>query len=215
MPSVRHSASYDSNPEMMILPDRDSLASPNDYDDSSAAPPAGPGGHEIKTADLLYAPPVPPPKSSGMWKRQSYLSVAINSRQQDRGIRQQTVITSPTTTANNQALSSFDSIDTIDTSSTEPRMDQVTTSFESSATDSTTGQPQPQELVQTAATTTSGNGQHHHRMLSSHRGDSGYKSLESSVPAATIAPRLIRPLAAALSEGFLLFKNKFSLWRWI
>lgn len=71
------------------------------------------------------------------------------------------------------AHSSFDSIDTIETSSTDAsRLEHVTTSFESSATaDTTTTDSTTGDTSNTA--TTGGNP----RLLSA-RGDSGYRSLE-------------------------------------
>ncbi len=176
MPSVRHSASFDSNPE--ILPDevteaKDLINTSNLTDGELTS---------NKTPGLLY-----PTTSSGMWKRQSYRSIAINSRHQRL---QHNLQTSP----NNQPQSSFDSIDTIETSSTDAsRLDQVTTSFESSATDSTNG---PEQTAQQQSSGVN-------RMLAS-RGDSGYKSLESSaIP--TNRPRLAKSLATTRSEGDILF----------
>ena len=104
------------------------------------------------------------------------------------------------------AQSSFDSIDTIETSSTDAsRLEHVTTSFESSATadttttDSTTGD--------TPNITTSSA---HPRMLST-RGDSGYRSMEVATqqpaqqqqqqqhPLQQHAGRLTKSLATTLS----------------
>ncbi len=121
-----------------------------------------------------------PVASSGSWKRQSYRSIAMNSR-----LRRQNGPTGiPLQQSPQQPQSSFDSIDTIETSSTEAsRMDHVTTSFESSATDSTNG---PEVTIQPSVS---------HRMLAL-RNDSGYRSLESAV---VPAPRLTKTLATALS----------------
>lgn len=177
MPSVRHSASFDSNPE--ILPDEVTEAKDLINTSNLAAGELT----NNKTPGLLY-----PTTSSGMWKRQSYRSIAINSRHQRL---QHNLQTSP----NNQPQSSFDSIDTIETSSTDAsRLDQVTTSFESSATDSTNG------AEQTAQQQSSGV----NRMLAS-RGDSGYKSLELSATIPANRPRLAKSLATTHSEGDILF----------
>ena len=154
--------SFDSNPECLPGEDEEDLGR-NVY--------AVPSPNETKTQTSLL-----PAVNSGTWKRQSYRSIAINSRLR----RQNGPAISP-----QQPQSSFDSIDTIETSSTEPsRMDHVTTSFESSATDSTNGTEAA--IIQPSVS---------HRMLSL-RNDSGYRSLES---AAVPAPRLTKALAATLS----------------
>ena len=141
---------------------------------------------ESKSANMLL-PVVSSSSSSGAgltWRRESYRSVAINSR-----LRRQNNPAGPIqqlSPQQQQPQSSFDSIDTIETSSTEAsRMDHVTTSFESSATDSTTGNAEM--TIQPSIS--------HHRMLAL-RNDSGYRSLESAV---VPAPRLTKTLATSLS----------------
>ena len=115
-------------------------------------------------------------------RRQSYQAVTARARHL---LRQDS---SPA----GQPLSSFDSIDTIETSSTDrsSHLDQVTTSFESSATDSTTG------VQESIAGEIEGNGtiNSNNRMLQTIRGDSGYRSMESAS-----TPRLSHTLAANLS----------------
>lgn len=182
MPSIRHSSSFDSNPES-----RPEETTWDDYllVDASA---------NTNNAEMSNNRPesVQYPASSGIWKRQSYRNVAINSRH-----RRLQVATSPGATTN-QPQSSFDSIDTIETSSTDAsRLDQVTTSFESSATDATestngqdgAGQQSQQQMASS------------HKMLSL-RGDSGYKSLDSAA-APSSALRSGKSLATTLSEGEL------------
>ena len=88
--------------------------------------------------------------------------------------------------------SSFDSIDTIETSASSTdasRLDQVTTSFESSATADTT------TTDSTTAEMNSFGSNSAHRLISSSRGDSGYKSLE--VNPARRNPRLTKSAATA------------------
>lgn len=113
-------------------------------------------------------------------RRQSYQAVTARARHL---LRQDS---SPA----GQPLSSFDSIDTIETSSTDrsSHLDQVTTSFESSATDSTTG------FLESVPGEVEGGGSNNNRMLLTIRGDSGYRSMESAS-----APRLSHTLAANLS----------------
>ncbi|XP_045035024.1 uncharacterized protein LOC116930310 isoform X2 [Daphnia magna] len=131
-----------------------------------------------------------PPMSSGSWKRQSYRSVSMNSR-----LPRQTGPISPLQKSPQQhPQSSFDSIDTIETSSTEPsRMDQVTTSFESSATDSTNGL----EVTSIQPSVS------HHRMLAL-RNDSGYRSLESAVVPVSGSTKTATNARISLSEDDLI-----------
>lgn len=126
---------------------------------------------------------------SPMWKRQSYRTVAIRARH---------LLRQDSSPGAGQPLSSFDSIDTIETSSTDrsSRLDQVTTSFESSATDSTTGggiQETRNDYEGEGVTPAPGGG-NSNRMLQTIRGDSGYRSMES-----TSTPRLSQTLAANFS----------------
>lgn len=162
--------SFDSNPESLPGEEEDdvthyAMTSPQDSSASETKP---------QSSNMLILP-----TSSGSWKRQSYRTIAMNSR-----LRRQNMPAVSAQLSPQQPQSSFDSIDTIETSSTEAsRMDQVTTSFESSATDSTNG---PEATIQPSVS--------HHRMLAI-RNDSGYKSLESAAP----APRLTKTLATTLS----------------
>ena len=134
------------------------------------------------SATILLAP-----TSSGSWKRQSYRSVSMNSRLPHQSGPIIPIQRSP----QHQPQSSFDSIDTIETSSTEAsRMDHVTTSFESSATDSTNGL----EVTSIPPSVS------HHRMLAL-RNDSGYRSLESAiVPTSSLAKTSIKGRTMSLSE---------------
>jgi hypothetical protein len=137
------------------------------------------------SATILLAP-----TSSGSWKRQSYRSVSMNSRLPHQGGQIIPMQRSP----QHQPQSSFDSIDTIETSSTDAsRMDHVTTSFESSATDSTNGL----EVTSIPPSVS------HHRMLAL-RNDSGYRSLESAiVPTSSLAKTSIKGRTMSLSEDDL------------
>ena len=147
MPLISQTTSFDSNSE----------APPDDEDDDSS-----------------YTIPESPAKNvmssnSGLWKRQSYRSIAMNAR-----LRRQTggpsVIQMPA--SQQQAQSSFDSVDTIETSSTDAsRLEQMTTSFESSATDSTNGL---ETTISNHPSSSVG-----HRLLAT-RDDSGYRSIELS-----------------------------------
>lgn len=174
--TVSDAESFDSNPE--------SLPGEEEEDMTRNSPYALTSSHEQTNASDAIKPPssnmLLPTANTGSWKRQSYRSIAMNSR-----LRRQNPSAPSHPQSPQQPQSSFDSIDTIETSSTEAsRLDQVTTSFESSATDSTNG---PEVTIQPSVS--------HHRMLAL-RNDSGYRSLES---AAVPAPRLTKALATTLS----------------
>lgn len=166
--------SFDSNADSLPGEEEDHLTR---HSYVLTSPPDSIGVAEVKTSSSTM---LLPNVNSGSWKRQSYRSIAMNSR-----LRRQNGPVVPLQQSPQQPQSSFDSIDTIETSSTEAsRLDQVTTSFESSATDSTNG---PEVTIQPSVS--------NHRLLTL-RNDSGYRSLESAV---VPAPRLTKTLATTLS----------------
>lgn len=180
--AISELGSFDSNPESLMPEDE---RHPVDSPYGRIPSPPESISLESKASSMLL--PVVSSSTGSSWKRQSYRSVAINSRLRRQNDPAGPIQLSP---QQQQPQSSFDSIDTIETSSTEAsRMDHVTTSFESSATDSTTG---AEVTIQPSVS---------HRMLAL-RNDSGYRSQESAV---IPAPRLTKALAttASLSQDDL------------
>ncbi|XP_057365663.1 uncharacterized protein LOC130686563 [Daphnia carinata] len=178
--------SFDSNSESLAS-EEEEIRTRNTY---AMNPPNQDVSTTCETKLPSPTPMLHPPMSSGSWKRHSYRSVSMNSR-----LPRQTGPLSPLQKSPQQhPQSSFDSIDTIETSSTEPsRMDHVTTSFESSATDSTNGL----EVTSIQPSVS------HHRMLAL-RNDSGYRSLESAVVPASGSTKTATNARISASEDDLI-----------
>lgn len=149
MPLIGQTTSFDSNSNSEAPPD-------DEDDDSSYTIPDSPAKSAM-------------PPTSGLWKRQSYRSIAMNARLRRQTSGPPSQMPLP---VSQQAQSSFDSVDTIETSSTDAsRLEQMTTSFESSATDSTNGM---ETAISNQPPSSVG-----HRLLVT-RDDSGYRSIELS-----------------------------------
>lgn len=158
-----------------------------------------PSTESIPVESKLNAPVLIVPTSAS-WKRPSYHSIAVNSRLRHQQQQHQHGLLSSPGLNPAAAQSSFDSIDTIETSSTEAsRLDHVTTSFESSATGDTTTDSTAGE---TATATGGGTGSNGNRMLSL-RGDSGYRSMEAAPTSLSVAPhRHLTKSLATTTLGF-------------
>lgn len=147
---------------------------------------------ESGAADAKLNAPVLLLPTSAPWKRPLYHSVGINSRFRHQQQAQHGSASSPgmNPAGSAAAQSSFDSIDTIETSSTDAsRLDHVTTSFESSATGDTTTDDTTGEAATAIATATCVDSSSNCNRMLSLRGDSGYRSMEAAPTSLIVAPQ--------------------------